>query len=74
MVSSQCFHCHGPDSVPGWGTKILQTSPCDRKQKHSMTSLHKIENIREEKLFLKNSGKFWYNNQNEKIHWGFLQI
>lgn len=30
--------------------------PCDKKQKHLMTSLHKIENIQKEQLLLKNSG------------------
>ena len=25
VVKAQCFHCHGPGSVSGWGTKILQS-------------------------------------------------
>ena len=24
MVRAQCFSCHGPASIPGWGTKILK--------------------------------------------------
>ena len=54
MFSTQCFHCHGSGSVPGWGTKTLQTMPCDKKG--MMTLPHKIETIKKEKLFLKNSG------------------
>ena len=25
MIRTQRFHCKGPGSIPGWGTKILQT-------------------------------------------------
>ena len=24
VVRIQCFHCHGPGSIPGWGTEILE--------------------------------------------------
>ena len=32
MVSIQHFHCHGPGSIPGWGTKIPQHGQKTNKQ------------------------------------------
>ena len=30
---TQCFPCHGPSSVPGYGAKILQAVHCGQKKK-----------------------------------------
>ena len=36
MVRTQCFHCRGPGSIPGWGTKIPQAAKCGKKKKIGM--------------------------------------
>ena len=34
------FHCHGPGSIPGQGTKILQAAQCSqKKQAHQLLIL-----------------------------------
>ena len=33
VVRIQCFHCWGLDSIPGWGTKILQAVWNSQKKK-----------------------------------------
>ena len=33
VVRIQCFHCHGPSLIPGWGTKILHSMGCSPPQK-----------------------------------------
>ena len=33
VVSTGCFHCHGPDSTPDWGTKIPQAMWYGKKEK-----------------------------------------
>ena len=33
MVKTQCFHCHGPGSIPCEGTKTLQAKWCSQKKK-----------------------------------------
>ena len=33
MVTIQCFHCHGPGSIPGWETEIPQTMQWGKKKK-----------------------------------------
>ena len=32
-VKILCFHCWGPGSIPGWGTKIPQAMWCGQKKK-----------------------------------------
>ena len=41
MVRTQCFHCGGPGSIPGQGTKIPQAVGCGQKQKTKQTSKQK---------------------------------
>ena len=33
MVRTWRFHCHGPGSIPGWGTKIPQATGHGQKKK-----------------------------------------
>ena len=33
MVRIPVFHYHGPGSIPGWGTEILQATQCRQKKK-----------------------------------------
>ena len=33
VVRTQRFHCRGPSSIPGRGTKILQATQCSQKNK-----------------------------------------
>ena len=33
LVRTWCFHCHGPGSIPGRGTKTLQGARCSIKRK-----------------------------------------
>ena len=33
VVKTPCFHCCGPGSIPGRGTKILQASRSSQKNK-----------------------------------------
>ena len=33
VVRTQRFHCQGPGSITGWGTKIPQAAWCDQKKK-----------------------------------------
>ena len=33
VVRTRCFHCHGPGSIPGWGTKILQATQPKKKER-----------------------------------------
>ena len=33
VVRTQRFHCPGPGSITGWGTKIPQAAWCDQKKK-----------------------------------------
>ena len=33
VVRTLCFHCRGPGSVPGWGTKILEAAQPKKKEK-----------------------------------------
>ena len=33
VVRTQCFHCGGLGSIPGWGTKILQAVQHNRNRK-----------------------------------------
>ena len=33
VVKTWCFHCHGPGSIAGGGTKILQAAQCSQKKK-----------------------------------------
>ena len=47
-VRTQCFHCHGLSSIPGWGTKILQAAWCDLKEKKNRDS-----NIARKKITVK---------------------
>ena len=35
VVRAPCFHCEGPGSIPGQGTKILQAARCGQKKKKS---------------------------------------
>ena len=32
-VRTQCFHCYGLGSIPGWGSNILKVSWCGQKKK-----------------------------------------
>ena len=32
VVRTQRFHCQGPGSITGWGTKIPQAAWCDQKK------------------------------------------
>ena len=32
VVRTQHFHCQGPGSIPGWGTKIRQAMQCGQKK------------------------------------------
>ena len=45
VVRIQCFHCWGLDSIPGWGTKILQavwnSHKKKKKKKKKVEKLHK---------------------------------
>ena len=43
-VRIQCFHCHGPRSTPGQGTKILQvTMHSQKERKKKQPSKKRIE-------------------------------
>ena len=33
VVRTWCFHCGGPGSIPGEGTKILQATQCGKNRK-----------------------------------------
>ena len=33
LVRTECFHCQGPGSIPGWGTKLLQATHSGQKRK-----------------------------------------
>ena len=33
MVRTPGFHCHGPGSIPGWGTEIPQAMSMAKKKK-----------------------------------------
>ena len=42
----------GPGSIPGWGTKILQTAWCDQKKKRSINEKNHMTILMQEwKLF-----------------------
>ena len=36
-IRTQCFHCEGLGSIPGWGTKILQAAQPKKKKEHFQT-------------------------------------
>ena len=36
VVRTQCFHCYGLNSIPGWGSNILKVSWCGQKKKKVM--------------------------------------
>ena len=42
MVGTWCFHCCGPGSIPGQGTKILQAVQCGQKRKVSSDQIKLI--------------------------------
>ena len=42
MVRTQCFHCHGPGSIPGQWTKILQATQPKKKKKIIHTHIYII--------------------------------
>ena len=43
VVRTQCFHCHGPGSIPGQGTKIMQaTQPKKKKKNYTQTYIYII--------------------------------
>ena len=44
VVRTQCFHCHGPGSIPGQGTKIMQATQPKKKKKKLYTDIY-IYNI-----------------------------
>ena len=33
VVRTRCFHCGGPGSIPGWGTKIPQATQHNNNNK-----------------------------------------
>ena len=39
MVRTLCFHCQGPSSTLGWGTKIPQATECGQKNKIKMSTV-----------------------------------
>ena len=42
VVRTQCFHCHGPGSIPGQGNKILQATKPKKKKKKLYTDIYII--------------------------------
>ena len=38
VVGILCFHCCGPGSIPGLGTKIPQAAQCSQKTQFSVLS------------------------------------
>ena len=39
MVRTWCFHCRGPSSIPGWGTRISQVMWRSQKKKKNLNTL-----------------------------------
>ena len=39
VVRTRRFHCGGPGSTPGWGTKIPQAAQCGQKKKNKQKKL-----------------------------------
>ena len=42
VVRTQCFHCWGLGSIPGWQTKIPQAMLCREKKKKKRSLKEKI--------------------------------
>ena len=42
VVKIQCFHCHGPGSIPSLGTKILQATHSVAKKRERERDLNEI--------------------------------
>ena len=40
QCQDQVFNCCGPDSIPGWGTKIAQPACCGQKKKKEKAQLY----------------------------------
>ena len=40
VVRTQCFHCHGPGSIPGQGTKIMHATQPKKKKKKNYTQTY----------------------------------
>ena len=40
MVRTGQFHCRGPGSIPGWGTKIPQAEQYGQKKKKKISIRH----------------------------------
>ena len=38
-VGTWCFHCGGPGSIPGEGTKILQATQCGKNGKTNINTM-----------------------------------
>ena len=60
----QCFHCHGPDSIPGRGTKIPQAAWRGQKKKIFFEGYFKANIIIEVKL----QGKCLNSSQEQCSH------
>ena len=43
VVKTQCSHCRGMGSIPGWGPKISHVWPKKKKKKSEMYSLTVLE-------------------------------
>ena len=52
VIRTPCFHCPGPGSIPGLGTKILQVMQYGQKNKKKKTRLSDLQFNNTSVLFL----------------------
>ena len=57
VVRTQLFHCHGPDSIPGQGAKILQAEWRSQKRKRKRKDKQNVVVVQQSKRIMFSQGE-----------------